>query len=120
MNADKSTTIVKEVETYQSYQDKIDSINQHKNKFLKQYTFFELIKFSYQILLKNWKQIFIKEVKHYLDLYYHSSVIYTTGNIIDIINKYPDYSHLWSITKQNLLALFIKYVMIELIYQIII
>ena len=118
MNAEKSTTIIKGVETYQSYQDKIDAINQHRDKFLKQYTFIELLKFSYQIILTNWKQLLIKEVKYYLDLYYRTSVIYTTGSIIDTINQYPDYSHLWSITKQNLLSLFIKYIVIELIYQI--
>ncbi len=117
MNAEKSTTIIKGVETYQSYQDKIDAINQHRDKFLKQYTFIELLKFSYQIILTNWKQLLIKEVKYYLDLYYRTSVIYTT-DIIDTINQYPDYSHLWSITKQNLLSLFIKYIVIELIYQI--
>ena len=118
MNAEKSTTIIKGVETYQSYQDKIDAINQHRDKFLKQYTFIELLKFSYQIILTNWKQLLIKEVKYYLDLYYRTSVIYTTGSTIDTINQYPDYSHLWSITKQNLLSLFIKYIVIELIYQI--
>ena len=52
-NEQPSSTIVKQPETYKIFQEKLDAITSHKAKFLKQYTFVGVLKFSYYILFFN-------------------------------------------------------------------